>query len=396
MSPRLYRTLARCSRARDPVRAIENVFHVAEPRPRAALSYVVDAFRVDPDAPAYRGRSNLWEARTIGRLLHDLGYIVDVIDCLDPSFVPARRYALYLDVGINLRRLRGLLPSDCLTVYYATGRHWLVQNLAELVRLDALRMRAGIELEPRRQVPAHESVNEVSALIVLGNECVAQTFGPSATATYLVPQSVAPFFLESVERDWHDARRTFLWLGSAGMVHKGLDIVLDVFARRADLVLHIVGPAEVESDFAAAYGGPLRARNVHLHGFMDLGTNSFLDIARRCGVLVYPSCSEAVSGSVLVSMGLGLIPIVSLGTCADVGSAGIVLAADDADHLESAIDSLVQAPVDVLIQRSDEARRLVSHRQTRRAFEESMAAALRSIVATHPVPAEPASPRGFP
>lgn len=47
-------------------------------------------------------------------------------------------------------------------------------------------------------------------------------------------------------------RENFLWLGSRGAVLKGLDLVLEAFARMPDL--QVSGPVEDEADFAAAYG----------------------------------------------------------------------------------------------------------------------------------------------
>ncbi len=40
-----------------------------------------------------------------------------------------------------------------------------------------------------------------------------------------------------------------MWFGSGGMIHKGLDLVLEVFARMQEYHLHICGPVHHEEDF---------------------------------------------------------------------------------------------------------------------------------------------------
>jgi len=85
--------------------------------------------------------------------------------------------------------------------------------------------------------------------------------------------------------------------------------VLEVFSARPDLELHVVGPVQDEPDFAAAYEHELSAcPNIHAHGFLDLDSTDFEEIARSCVALVYPSCSETMSGAVLAAMAKGLIP----------------------------------------------------------------------------------------
>jgi glycosyltransferase involved in cell wall biosynthesis len=103
-----------------------------------------------------------------------------------------------------------------------------------------------------------------------------------------------------------------MFLGSRGQVHKGLDLLLEVFAARPLLTLYVCSPFREESDFCRLYRRELwSTRNVRPIGFIDPTGRQFQEVASRCHYLVLPSCSEGQAGSVLTGMSGGLIPLVS-------------------------------------------------------------------------------------
>jgi glycosyltransferase involved in cell wall biosynthesis len=105
---------------------------------------------------------------------------------------------------------------------------------------------------------------------------------------------------------------SFLFLGSVGQVHKGLDILLEVFAKRPSLQLFVCGHFAQESDFCRAYRRELfTTPNIVPLGFLDIRSDRFREVASRCSFVVMPSCAEGMSGSVLTGMSAGLVPIVS-------------------------------------------------------------------------------------
>jgi glycosyltransferase involved in cell wall biosynthesis len=94
------------------------------------------------------------------------------------------------------------------------------------------------------------------------------------------------------ERGWN-SNTHFLWFGGAGLVHKGLDLLLDYFYENPSLTLHICGPIESEPLFAQAYKKELyETENIIMHGFVDIRGQVFEEIIKRCAFVVFPSCSE--------------------------------------------------------------------------------------------------------
>lgn len=49
------------------------------------------------------------------------------------------------------------------------------------------------------------------------------------------------FVPEEVIKSISSSRRNFLWFGSVGLIHKGLDIVIDAFKELPDLSLNVYG-----------------------------------------------------------------------------------------------------------------------------------------------------------
>ncbi|MCG8455634.1 MAG: glycosyltransferase, partial [Holophagales bacterium] len=106
--------------------------------------------------------------------------------------------------------------------------------------------------------------------------------------------------------------KRFLWFGSGGLVHKGLDLVLEAFAGLPELELVVCGPVRRERDFEREYFRELyHTPNIHTHGWIDTRPDAFLPVVGRCLGLIYPSCSEGGGGSVLTCMHAGLVPIVN-------------------------------------------------------------------------------------
>jgi hypothetical protein len=360
---------------------VTNAFGVsANGRPRACLSYVPWAF-LGPQDDRSLNHSNQWECVEIGRILDDLGYIVDVVDCLTGDFEPKVQYDLFIEAGYNLDHLLPTLPRSCVRVAYATGRHWLAQNTAELNRLEDLRGRRGVVLLPRRAARPTQTAESADAVLALGNEVVLESYNHLRCPTYSIPLSFPGHLVNDAARDMEAARSTFLWLGSGGMVHKGLDLVLELFAARPDLVLHVVGPVVAEPDFAVAYEHELfHSPNIHVHGFLDLAGSEFRRIARQCVGLVYPSCSETTSGAVLAAMANGIVPIVSRETAADVEPAGVVLRETNLATLGAAVQLVSSMSESELLTRSASACEIVRIRHSRGAYSAAVRRALQEIV----------------
>jgi len=117
------------------------------------------------------------------------------------------------------------------------------------------------------------------------------------------------------------SKKHYLWFGSSGLIHKGLDLCLDYFSKNQNIYLHICGPIENEKDFVNVYRRELfESPNIKVHGFVDIASEKFKNILSMCSFVIFPSCSEGGSPSVLTAIGNGgLIPIITRETTIETG-----------------------------------------------------------------------------
>ena len=146
---------------------------------------------------------------------------------------------------------------------------------------------------PRRTAAPSSAGETADQIIILGNEFTEKTFRFTGKPITRIPISSAYEFPFPEKREYEKARKRFLWVGSYGMVHKGLDLVLEAFAGMPDLELTVCGRPEKEDDFFRLYEKQLsQMPNIHFHGWVDMSSPEFAEIALTHASVVYPSCSE--------------------------------------------------------------------------------------------------------
>lgn len=103
-------------------------------------------------------------------------------------------------------------------------------------------------------------------------------------------------------------KRNFLWFGSRGTVHKGLDILIDAFKLLPNHTLNIYGVPEDEK----RYLKPLLSKNTIIHDCVNVLSQEFIDQVVKQNVFVLSaSCSEGMMSGIATCMIHGLIPIVT-------------------------------------------------------------------------------------
>ncbi len=255
-----------------------------------------------------------WQQIEIAKILSTRGYNIDVIDYDNSTALLFKKYDLVLDLipGRN-PVFRKHMKNGCLTIAYLTGSNANFQNEAELKRICDLKIRRGFSLIPRRQSPIlTKEIENYSACFMIGNEYNWKTYSEFNLRR--------PYFIKNTgyQMDFYFNRnikdkRCFLYFGSHGQVHKGLDLLLDIFSENEfPCELYVCGTFQQEIDFNKAYSHELyECKNIHSFGFVDIESDEFKKIVARCVYSIMPSCSEGISGSVLTTMSAGLIPICS-------------------------------------------------------------------------------------
>jgi len=334
------------------------------------LSYINKPFFLKPSDPVPDDHSNYWESLQIARTFLDLGYRVDVIDENNNQFLPSKHYSFFISNRINFDRIAPMLNRDCVKVFHIDTAHWLVNNMAEYHRLRRLQQRKGFVLPPRIYLTPNLAIEQADYATVLGNQFTISTYRYANKPFYRVPVSTPVLYPWPEGKDFEGSRKRFLWFGSGGFVHKGLDLVLDAFADMPDYHLTICGPIDRERDFQSAYQKELyKTPNIRTLGWVDTTSPTFLEITKNCLGLVYPSCSEGQSGGVVTCLHAGLIPIISYESGVDVDSGfGVILKNCSVEKIKNAIRRVSSLPTQQLRQMARKSWEFARANHTREVF----------------------------
>ncbi|BET69682.1 hypothetical protein ASA1KI_46000 [Opitutales bacterium ASA1] len=378
----LLRTLRHAIAVRRPARGtvfVPGVHHPDATR-RALLVHLVEPFRRDGVDTRHQNR---FQASELARILATHDFRVDVLaprGALPPGTKP-------YDVVVDLHPGLTAFPrhSSTLHVAYITGSNPAFANEAERVRLSDLARRRGRHLRARRQTPEFSDANlgRCSAMLFIGNE---HNLGTYAGLRLPPVHFVTNFAYRTTPAAATTGRlsRHFLFLASGGQVHKGLDLLLEVFAQRPEWHLHVCSNFHEEWDFVRAYRRELfHLSNITPHGFLKLDSAEFVAVARRCGHVVLPSCSEATAGSVISAMAAGLRPVVSRECGFDEGLVD-VLETCEPDAIESLLARCASRSPHELEAMSSRAIESAADRFSPEAFTRSVESALSSVLSSHP------------
>jgi hypothetical protein len=290
------------------------------------LSYITSPFGLHVSNSHLKSHSNEWECYQIALTWRKLGYSVDIINWNDDTFIPKRKYSVFIDIHNNMERLAPLLGEDCIKILHITGAHWLFQNNAEYNRLLKLQQRRGVTLLPRRLAKPCLGIEHADCATIIGNQFTKNTFNYSKKTLYSIPVSPIAEYPWFNDKDYNKCRSNFLWIGSGGLVLRGLDLVLEAFSQMQDYHLTVCGSIHKEKDFENAYHKELyQSSNIHTIGWVDVTSPKFVELLKNNIGLIYPSASEGQSGSVIQCMHGGLIPIISYQSGVDIKDSGVIL-----------------------------------------------------------------------
>lgn len=355
------------------------------PKGCALLSYIIDPFLLKPGQSLPHSHTHYWESQQIAQTFLELGYCVDVISWRNVTFTPRKDYAFFVDVRHNLERLAPLLNADCVKIFHSDTAHILFHNAAESRRLLELQQRRGITLRPRRFEMPNLAIEHADYAVVKGNEFTLGTYRYANKPLYPIWGTPASHYPWPEGKDFAACRTHFLFFSSGGMVHKGLDLVLEAFVGMPECELTVCGPVAREKAFEQAFSKELyQTPNIHTHGWVDVGSPEFTEITNHCIGLVYPSCSEGQSGGVITCLHAGLIPIISYESGVDVcDDFGLILHDCSVAQIRNSVQTLSGLPVSDLEQMARRAWAFAQAHYTRELFARTFHEALGSIMAAH-------------
>jgi glycosyltransferase involved in cell wall biosynthesis len=300
---------------------IKNFFKRTDCSKKVLISYITAPFKKQS-----LSHTNYYEVTCAAEIFNELGYQVDVMDF--EGWVPnLDEYDVIYGFGDVFQKYFESGLSEKKTIYYGAGMHGCHQNTATLKRVKSVYKRKGKWIAKSARFVEKTWTHQTSlvdGIIALGNEECKKTYEKYYDGkVYSLP---APFFKtlhghDVLKSRQPKAQKSFLWFGSTGLVHKGLDLCLDYFSSRPELNLHICGNILSEPEFVKLYKHELfDMANIHVHGFIDVASLKFKSILEKCSFTILPSCSEGGSPSVLTAIGNGAhIPLITKETSVSTG-----------------------------------------------------------------------------
>jgi len=320
----------------------------------------------------YTSHSNYQESKLIATIFDRLGYQVDIINNDRKHSGCLGEYDVIFGEGIPVYQA---LESNvnAIIIYYGTGSHpWQCTNssLSRLVDFYKVHKFSALSSARINDYRWGLAASMADYVICIGNETTKKTFIDNG-AKVVFP--LDPTFIERTDnecflknKNMNEAKKQALWFGSYGLLHKGLDITIEAFRAKPDWTLHICGYTAAEEQILRTINPP---SNVVIHGFINVLSDSFKQIAMQCGFVILPSCSEGTATAVITAVGNGaMIPVVTKECGFDIEDFGFNVNLNK----ESVIDLMTRIEVlseDVLQQMAISANLAVRKRYTLANYE---------------------------
>lgn len=255
---------------------------------------------------------NQVQVKLIAKVLEEYGYNIDVMSIDSKNVILTKKYDLILDIHPGKFFLGNNMAKDCIRIAYLTGMNPSFANEAENDRLLEVYNRRGVKLPQERQCEnISKDIEKYNAFFYIGNSYNVQSYSEfKLPPIYYMRNTGYKFQSTNFEEK---KSNNFLFFASEGQVHKGLDLLLEVFSKeKFPCNLYICSGVLQEKEFCECYEKELYSmENIHTVGFVNIWSEDFQAITNICSYVIVPSCSEGISGAVLTCMSAGLIPIVS-------------------------------------------------------------------------------------
>jgi hypothetical protein len=373
----------RSARAHRPT--ISGLGAVGVRRGKALLTYIVDPFLPEFDPRDIHIHSNRWKSRELGKILSELGYDVDVTDWENYHPPSAKEYDVVFGHGVAYERACQKPAPKCKKIFLGAIACMDQLIAEENRRLKLLKQRRGLKLERRYFGNFKRDLGPArsDAMILLGTDWVIDTYRQySHLPTYrwcnVVVDDVP---VGQTDKNYATARKHFLWMSGYAAVHRGLDIVLEVFAGNPDLHLWVCGSIVQEKKFVAEYQRELNETpNIHFVGWIDVSSAQYREIVKTCAYCVYPSGSDAMAGALVNQMATGLVPIYTKEAGTDCGGFGTQLSQFTHQELERCIRDAASADVAKLHDNAVGVSHFACQFYSKERFRQDFTAALKSIL----------------
>lgn len=214
------------------------------------------------------------------------------------------QYDYILGMGAAFREA-AILHNAAIKILYMTENPYEISYCKEKERIDYFFERHRVKMKFTRTGIYYKKGDEALAevIICLGDD---KFYNLENKNIYRVsPTGLRNF--KFVNSKVHRFCNKFLVFGAEGFIHKGIDILIEIFNKHPDWTLHLCG-SNIKADSKKCYY--TLGENIIEHGFVCVDSDEFMNLAETCTFVILLSCSEAAPTGVLTCMRHGMIPIV--------------------------------------------------------------------------------------
>ena len=345
--------------------------------PWVYLSYIPEAcYRMDP--VWLNGHQARREMKRMVEVFNSLGYNV-YVSSYNNVELPDIEPKVVLGIEPAFEKACKRWPQ-AKKIYYATGASFQHQNFMIKKRTDEFNKKYDVNPPFPYQRMVHESKRYEMAdyIFQIGSSFTIETYSKAIRSKIkLIRQSSTITEVSGLSFS-QKKKNTFLWMGGAGPILKGLDLVLEYFRKHTELTLHVVGFID---DYFIKIIEADRMPNVLFHGYLNTSSLEFKKIVQEATYLIYPSCTEGCPGAVINSMYYGLIPIVTKWAAFDeINSCGFLIKDLTVESIADSINQALELDDNMQIRYSQMAYQYVSSNYTLDIFEKDLKIALKHIL----------------
>jgi glycosyltransferase involved in cell wall biosynthesis len=351
------------------------------------LAYIIDPFLLDDKDKIPNTHTHFWESYQIANSFLDMGYNVDVISYLNTSFKPEKKYNIFVSARTNFERIAKMLDPDCITIAHLDMAHWLYNNVSALQRCYDLQIRRKKTLRSYRLQEENYAIENADYGVVLGNGFTIDTYRYANKPIFRVNIPSCAQYPWNNDKNYPICKNNFIWFGSKGLIHKGLDLVLEAFAEMPEYSLTVCAPfsSMPEKEFESVYRKELyNTDNIKTIGWVDIESEKFRNLAANSIAIVYPSCSEGGGAAVITCMHAGLIPIASYESSVDIDDDfGILLKRNTIEEIKHTICLLSSKDDRTLMAMSKRAWEVARTHYTRENYMKQYPEVIKNILKNH-------------
>ncbi|MDE6052527.1 MAG: glycosyltransferase, partial [Lachnospiraceae bacterium] len=257
--------------------------------------------------------TNLQEMFQMIKILIDMDFCIDVCGCNNQEAtleMPSDYYDYILGFGDMFRLAKERNPK-AYAIIYMTENPYAISYVNEQERIVYFyeRTRKKVPFTRTGKFYAEGDEELADAVICLGEK----KYFKNKTVYRVYPSA---FKNEKYVNNIQDDRRStnFLVFGTKGFIHKGNDLLLEVFAKHPEWSLYLCGSRIAQECRKIGMALP---QNVFDCGFVNVDSEKYLKLVRICPFVLLPSCSEGMSTALMTCMRHGLIPVTMRGTGMD-------------------------------------------------------------------------------